>query len=258
MFTFSNFVTVLVILLCFCALVPSEGQIRQSPIDIITTGPLYEDVNKPLALEGWNTFLKGEFNNTGHDVQFTPLHFVDQAAYISKGNQRYKVCQFHIHWGAHSNQGSEHLIDSRAYSGELHIVSVKDELRCGASLNKRDDALVVGVFLRAANIPIAAQWNLLSPVPLKYPQTRITAAWLNFFLPADRSYYFYEGSLTTPPYNEVVQWHVLKNPIDVPEAFLSELRIIEDKNGKPVQKNFRDVQPLNGRKITTCDNNCMY
>ena len=255
MFTFTDFVTVLVILLCFCALVPSEGhrysgKKRQSPIDIITTGyrPLLNN-EKPLALEGWNTILSRVYKNTGHSVQFTPGSNHWQAAYISKGNQRYKVCQFHIHWGAHSNQGSEHLINSRAYSGELHIVSVKDNLGCGAKLNARDDALVVGVFLRAANTPIAnTVWQNLYPVPLKYLQAGTAYVQLDQLLPADRSYFFYEGSLTTDPYNETVQWHVLKNPIEVPKLYLKQLRITVDENGKQILSNVRDVQPLNGRR----------
>ena len=190
---------------------------------------------KTLALEGWNKILGGEYKNTGHTVQFTPGS--NQVAYISKGNQRYKVCQFHIHWGSHSNEESENLIDHKAYSGELHIVSVKDKLDCGASLEGSDDALVVGVFLRADDTPgpIAnTVWQTLSPVPKKYLQIQEVSVQLDRFLPDDRSYYFYEGSLTTSPYNEIVQRHVLKNPVEIPEAYLSQLRTTLDENGKQV------------------------
>jgi carbonic anhydrase len=37
-------------------------------------------------------------------------------------------------------------------------------------------------------------------------------------LPADRSFYRFPGSLTTPICNEVVNWYVMKNPIELSEA----------------------------------------
>jgi len=37
-------------------------------------------------------------------------------------------------------------------------------------------------------------------------------------LPAQRAYYHYEGSLTTPPCSETVDWIVLAHPIEVDEA----------------------------------------
>ena len=35
------------------------------------------------------------------------------------------------------------------------------------------------------------------------------------FLPEDRSYWYYPGSLTTPPLNESVLWHVMRQPVKV-------------------------------------------
>jgi carbonic anhydrase len=37
------------------------------------------------------------------------------------------------------------------------------------------------------------------------------------FLPADRNFYRFPGSLTTPICNEDVMWHVMKNPIEFSE-----------------------------------------
>ena len=249
------------IVLCFCTLVPSGGLASsscagQSPINIITTNVLPEDP-KPLRLERWNTELSGEYKNTGYTVKFTP----SRSAMVIKGTRKYKVCQFHIHWGASSNVGSEHLIDSRAYAGELHIVSVKDTLRCedAASFKDCEDALVVGVFLTAVNTPIVdTVWEELSPVPQKYGQIQKMSVELSRLLPDDKSYYFYEGSLTTDPYNEIVQWHVLKHPIEIPEEYLFHLRSILDKNGTAVDSNYRPTQPVQERSVSVCTNkNCL-
>lgn len=35
------------------------------------------------------------------------------------GTENYTLVQFHFHWGANSSQGSEHMIDSKAYPAEV-------------------------------------------------------------------------------------------------------------------------------------------
>ena len=54
--------------------------------------------------------------------------------------------------------------------------------------------------------------------------------------------YRYEGSLTTPPCSESVQWIVLTMPIEMSEAQISAFKAIIHDNNRP-------VQPLNGRKL---------
>ena len=246
----------MVVLLCLCTIGRGHAahttQNRcQSPINILTTKSLPKD-NKPLTLTLWNTELRGNYTNTGHSVKFTPSN---EGPKVTKGGKTYKVCQFHIHWGANRNEGSEHLINGKAYAGELHIFSVKDTLSCAAlpSFAARDDALVIGVFLTVVNTPIAHTiWQDLSPVPRSYHQTKQVSVQLNRFLPNNRAYYFYEGSLTTDPYNETVQWHVLKYPVKIPRSYLNQLRSTLNEDGQPVLSNFRNIQPLNGRKISMC------
>jgi len=73
----------------------------------------------------------------------------------------------------------------------------------------------------------------------KVPGLKINAADL---LPADRNFYRFPGSLTTPICNEGVQWYVTKNPIEMSEEQIAEY-----------EKHYHDVarplQPLNGRPI---------
>lgn len=179
---------------------------------------------------------------------------------VIKGGQKYKVCSFNIHWGANSNEGSEHLINGRAYPGEVHIITVKDTLNCQdiTSYTERDDVLVILVFLKAVNTHIANIWQKLSPVPQGYLQTKeVSHIQLTEFLPAHDAYYHYEGSLTTPPFNEIIQWYVLKQPIEIPEAYLRQLRSTLDQNGERIVRNFREIQPLNGRKVSICTKDCI-
>jgi carbonic anhydrase len=61
-------------------------------------------------------------------------------------------------------------------------------------------------------------------------------------LPADRSYWAFMGSLTTPPCSEGVRWQVLRTPVELSRAQLAAFRKLYPMNARP-------VQPLNGRKV---------
>ena len=65
---------------------------------------------------------------------------------------------------------------------------------------------------------------------------------LDAMLPADRAYYRFTRSLTTPPCSEDVSWHVLKSPVDVSASQIAAFRRLYAMNARP-------VQPLNGRVI---------
>jgi carbonic anhydrase len=61
-------------------------------------------------------------------------------------------------------------------------------------------------------------------------------------LPADRGYYTFSGSLTTPPCSEDVTWLVLKSQAELSNA--DELTF-----AKKYAHNARPVQPLHGRSV---------
>jgi len=61
-------------------------------------------------------------------------------------------------------------------------------------------------------------------------------------LPADRGYYGYRGSFTTPPCTEDVRWIVLRTPVELSAAQIAAFRGILDGNNRP-------VQPLGARVV---------
>jgi carbonic anhydrase len=62
-------------------------------------------------------------------------------------------------------------------------------------------------------------------------------------LPTDRSFYRFPGSLTTPICNEVVNWYVMQNPIEMSEAQIAEYT-------KHYNNTARPLQPLNDRPVS--------
>lgn len=57
----------------------------------------------------------------------------------------------------------------------------------------------------------------------------------------------YSGSLTTPNCSQNVKWMVSMLPLEISSADLATFRSLLDGTGKPITKNFRPVQNLNGR-----------
>ena len=75
---------------------------------------------------------------------------------------------------------------------------------------------VVAVLLERGSIQPVVQtvWNNL-PLEKGEEVAARAAIDLNHLLPADRRYYTYMGSLTTPPCSEGVLWMVMRQPVPV-------------------------------------------
>uniref|UniRef100_A0A2C9LUK1 Alpha-carbonic anhydrase domain-containing protein n=1 Tax=Biomphalaria glabrata TaxID=6526 RepID=A0A2C9LUK1_BIOGL len=77
------------------------------------------------------------------------------------------------------------------------------------------------------------------------------------FLPSDTSSFFrYEGSLTTPGCYETVTWTLFRETIKVSEDQIAKLRALQQIDHStnlptPMVDNYRPVQPLNGRTVTS-------
>jgi carbonic anhydrase len=106
-----------------------------------------------------------------------------------------------------------------------------------------------GVFLIVEVPVVAGKENplvktLWENIPEPGKETKVEGLKINpaDLLPADRSYYRFPGSLTTPICNEVVQWYVLKNPIEMSRAQIAEYT-------RHYHNVARPLQPANGRPV---------
>jgi len=166
---------------------------QQSPIDIQSS---VRAQLPPLQIS-WRAKPDMIVNN-GHTIQ------VNSGAgnTLTVGKDKYDLLQYHFH------HPSEHLIGGKNYPMEVHFVH----------RNAAGTLAVVGVLMTAGK-PNAAFKQIAAAMPAKEGEpVKMPAADPNLMLPADRHYYSYAGSLTTPPCSEVVNWLLLRAPIQVAQA----------------------------------------
>lgn len=135
--------------------------------------------------------------NTGHSIQLD-LH---DGGTMAIGGKQYQALQLHFH------HPSEHLLNGRRFPMEAHLVHQGPDGTLG----------VLAIFFETGKANPAFQ-RVLDAMPKDKDQTRqVTNATVSAeaFLPPSnqRSFYRYEGSLTTPPCSETVDWVVLGRPV---------------------------------------------
>jgi carbonic anhydrase len=185
---------------------------QQSPVDIIGTTEAQLSELKFAWLKGG-----GRMVNNGHTIQLN----VPAGSTLSVGDTRYELVQFHF------PGPSEHLLEGKHFAMEAHFVHKRDG---GGGLG------VVGVFLVAGGSNAA-----FAAIAAAFPQEKgeeadaPASADPNGMLPQSLKYWKYEGSLTTPPCTEVVDWMVLTDPIRVAKADVNRFQALFPMNARPVQ-----------------------
>ena len=95
---------------------------------------------------------------------------------------------------------------------------------------------VVAVLLErgSAQPMVQTVWNNL---PLEKGEEVAARALLDLteLLPAERGYYTYMGSLTTPPCSEGVLWMVMKQPVPVSAEQIGIFARLYPMNARPIQ-----------------------
>lgn len=184
----------------------------------------------------------------------------DQTPYLSGSSfpNNYQFVQLHFHWGPDSaGGGSEHLLRSKRYAAELHLVHYNTKYNSFAEATNHADGLaVLGVLMDTTNNPsdnpglekLVKQFN---EVTASGSETNLTSPLkLNELLPQNtQNFYRYRGSLTTPKYAEIVTWTVLKTPLLVSERQVAAFRTLLHSDGKPITKNYREAQAVNNRLV---------
>lgn len=237
----------------------------QSPIDVRTSS-LQKIDEDPIPTLGWHIpdaqaakyakYYKGiqggetsfEFYN-GHTFQVEHME-----ATFAYNNVEYQLKQFHMH------TLSEHTVDGSHYDLEIHFVHTTDD---ADAANK---VLVVAAFFKVEKGHGSPTFirQLVEAIP-KLTGTPTPVVHIDFaevtqtvmigslahrgatapdFKPNFQNYMTYQGSFTAPPCTEGVQWILLRNPVYIYEEDWKDLHEL-------LGDNYRPVQPLNGRVVST-------
>ncbi|MEV4312403.1 carbonic anhydrase family protein [Actinocrispum sp. NPDC049592] len=148
------------------------------------------------------------------------------AGYVTLSGTRYDLIQFHFH------TPSEHRFEGQSTPLELHLVHRSAAGRL----------LVIGVPLIPG--PRSAVDKVLAKLaPECGESVHLPKVDLNELLPPDRrTVARYDGSLTTAPFSEDVQWF-LTGPKTVSPGTVARFQSLFTSG------NAREVQPLNGRVV---------
>ncbi|MEZ5833816.1 MAG: carbonic anhydrase [Dongiaceae bacterium] len=184
---------------------------EQTPIDLKGTVRAETGLVEPAFKQMPLTIL-----NNGHTVQ---VNCASGSRTLISGLP-FELAQFHFH------HPSEHLLSGRAFELELHFVHKSSE----------GQLAVLGVFIREGqeNAALAPIWSAM-PREVGEPQQIDALVDPAALLPAERKYFRYKGSLTTPPCSEGVLWTVFKDPIEASSGQIRQFAELFPANARPVQ-----------------------
>jgi carbonic anhydrase len=189
--------------------------------------------------------VKAQLNPIEFIYRPSPLSIIDnghtvmvnygEGSNLMVDGRQYRLVQFHFHKPSEEAINGErtdmvaHLVHQH-HDGGLAVVAVLMSTIKPVSSRKYwwgDDSIKENAFINTL-------WN---NVPLVKGKTETPGVMIdiNQMLPADKNYFTYMGSLTTPPCSEDVLWLVLKSPIYVSEEQVKNFDRMYPMNARPLQ-----------------------
>ncbi len=196
----------------------SKGR-NQSPIDL--TQMINGDL-PPIKIDyqpGGNEVI-----NNGHTIR---VNYKDGST-ITVDGQTFELKQFHFH------SPSENIIQGKSFPMEAHFVH--------ADANGNLAVIALMFEKGKKNTELEKAWAHM-PGDSHTKSALKASLSADALLPKDRSYYRFNGSLTTPPCSEGVRWLVMKS------TALASREQIEKFVGVMGHPNNRPVQPANARMV---------
>jgi carbonic anhydrase len=187
----------------------------QSPIDI--RGAHLNKALQPIDFH----YIAGpvRLENDGHTI----VAYVDHGSYIVAGGVRYDLIEYDFH------HPGETAVKGKLSDMEIHL------------LHKSADGKLAILAVRLAedvNTPNAVLAALWQHLPKTAGASDKVTEMVNpgGLLPADRGYWIYSGSLTTPPCTEGVQWFVFEQEVSLSRDQRRAFENIFKVNTRPLQE----------------------
>lgn len=195
---------------------------QQSPIDI--TGAI--KANLPPLHISWQK-ASATIYNPGYTIQVN----MPPGSKLSAGSTSYDLLQFHFH------APSEHTVDGKRAAMEIHFVH-QNTAGSGVAADVEDPPVrpwlaVIGVFIQPGGSN-AAFARVAQAMPQQAGERAPISVDPNGMLPRSLGYWRYEGSLTTPPCSETVDWIVLREPIKVAAADIERFSKLYPNSARPL------------------------
>lgn len=200
-----------------------EAGSNQSPIDILSSATVTTTKGLDPIEFNYTTSASAVVNN-GHTIKVD----VKDGSSIKIDGITFDLKQFHFH------TPSENMIEGKHFPLEAHFVHA----------SKDGHLAVVAVMFEdgAENKELKKIW---SKMPHKEGKAGcgLPTDMIKEILPQDKSYYRFNGSLTTPPCSEGVRWFVMQNYSHISKAQVKQFAdLMHGHDNRP-------VQPLNARKV---------